>query len=207
MLLSITGSTSYSFWDPVTIDNIDQQVQKMVDDIHGPPPKVLDINNDEPQVCARATWPSYTDLVLGHSGDYNLTAQTHEVRAVVRKALPFLLGKLSFVDFYPASTTRAAWHRVVLIAAASKLKKKGSQAAAVRFASVQDRLRDDENYCPILGKLVRQHNREPCLLTTDYNSSMRESLLSGTILNLTLSKLSSLTSTYVPAALRRWSGT
>jgi len=103
-------------------------------------------------------WPSYTDLVRGRSGDYNLTAQNHEVKVVIRKALPQLLGKLCFDDFYPASTTRAAWNKEVLITAAGKLKRKmaqNKQSAAAHYGRIRDRLRADDGYYPILGKLVR----------------------------------------------------
>ena len=96
-------------------------------------------------------------LVRGPSGEYNLTAQAHEVKAVVRTALPSILARLCYLDFYPSSTTRAAWHKRLLTAAAVQLMARsgqGNQSVAMRYSAVRDRLIADDHYSPILGRLV-----------------------------------------------------
>ena len=103
-------------------------------------------------------WPSHTDLVVGPSHEYTLGVQSHEVKAIVRKAIPFVLVNICFVEFFPSSTTRAAWSKKALIGAAKDLKTQSArinQAAALRYDAVMQRLMRDDDYYPVLGKLVR----------------------------------------------------
>jgi hypothetical protein len=108
-------------------------------------------------VQAPPAWASHTTLVRGPSGEYNLTAQSHEVKAIVRTALPSILARLCYLDFYPSSATRAAWHKRLLIAASVRLMARAAQTnqpVAARYGAVRERLQMDDNYSPILGRLV-----------------------------------------------------
>ena len=119
---------------------------------------LLNPNHDTPPQDAATDWPSYTTLFRGHSGEFKLTAQTHEVRAIVRLAIRSVLAKVCFLDFFPLSATRAAWHMKTLTAAAIRLRKTASQKNALvanRYEKLQERLRADEDYVPTLGKVVR----------------------------------------------------
>jgi hypothetical protein len=103
-------------------------------------------------------WECYTNLVRGPSGEINLTAQTHEVKIVVRLAIRAIMADLCFVDFYPSSTTRAAWHVKALTSAARTLQngaaQKKNERVAHHYKMVRERLKTDEDYVPVLGKIV-----------------------------------------------------
>lgn len=122
-----------------------------------PPLQVTD-NRDRDRSSCVVSWASHTTLVRGPGREINLTAQTHEVKAVVRLAIPAILTKVCFEDFYPSSTTRAAWHKKTLVAAARHLKRSAAEkinaGVARRYEAVQERLMGDEDYCPLLGRIV-----------------------------------------------------
>ena len=103
-------------------------------------------------------WPSYSQLIPGPSGRYNLTAQNHEVKSVVRKAIPLVLAKICFFDTFPSSDTQAAWSLQALASAARKIKRgvaQTSEDVARRYDVIRERLKRDEEYGPILIRLVR----------------------------------------------------
>ena len=107
---------------------------------------------------AGGLWPSYTHLIPGPSGKYGLTAQNHEVKCVVRKAIPLVLAKICFVNTFPSSDTQAAWSLQALASAARKIKRdviRTSEDVAMRYDVIRDRLKRDEEYSPILRRLVR----------------------------------------------------
>ena len=121
------------------------------------PLQVVD-NSDRDGSSRVRSWGSHTTLVRGPGRELNLTTQTHEVKAVVRIAIPNILRRVIFEDFYPSSTTRAAWHKKTMIAAACHLKRSaaqnGNESVARRYGAVEDRLKGDDDYCPTLGKIV-----------------------------------------------------
>jgi hypothetical protein len=103
-------------------------------------------------------WPSYTQLIPGPSNRYGLTAQNHEVKSVVRKAIPLVLAKICFVNTFPSSDTQAAWSLQALVSAARKIKRDVAQTSedvAMRYDVIRERLKGDEEYSPILCRLVR----------------------------------------------------
>jgi hypothetical protein len=64
-----------------------------------------DTHTKSKKACNNAQeWPSFTSLVLSRSGDVNLTTQSHEVKATVRKGIPHMLGQLFFIHCYPDHT-------------------------------------------------------------------------------------------------------
>ena len=106
----------------------------------------------------RRIWPSYTQLIPGASGRYGLTAQNHEVKCVVRKAIPIVQAKICFVDTFPSSDTQAAWSLRALASATRKIKRdvvQTSEDVAMRYDVIRERLKRDEEYGPILIRLVR----------------------------------------------------
>ena len=119
--------------------------------------RVADNKGDES--AQSHSWPSYTALVRGPGREINLTVQTHEVKIVVRHAIPAIITKLCFIDFYPSSTTRAAWHKKTLNSAASVMKhganRKNNAPIACRYEAIQERLKADDDYSSLLGKIVR----------------------------------------------------
>ena len=108
---------------------------------------------------AEHRWPSYTNLIWSSNGEVNLTSQTFEVKAVVRKAIPLILSNLIFVDGYPDQPTRSAWGKKALISAASDLKialGRNSQGAAAHYDELRRRLKRQDDYWPHLSRLVRE---------------------------------------------------
>ena len=154
-------------------------------------------------------WECYTNLVRGPSGEVNLTAQTHEVKIVVRLAIRAIMANLCFVDFYPSSATRAAWHAKALTSAARTLQngatQKKNERVAHHYKMVRERLKTDEDYVPVLGKIVcRLTSAQKALLIII--SSTAASLFFGTTSNRVPSKLLSPISSFALAVLTRWNG-
>ena len=98
------------------------------------PSKLVDSNVlGQGQGDAVEKWPSYTYLIWSSNGEVNLTSQTFEVKAVVRKVIPLMLVRLMSKDGYPDQPTRSAWAKKALITAANDIKiglEQNSQAAA-----------------------------------------------------------------------------
>jgi hypothetical protein len=116
---------------------------------------LLDADNDVPsQDLGSTIWPVYASLVRTRSGAVNLTAQPHEVKVVVRKAIPGVFTKLCFFDFYPDSTVRAVWNKKALLRASKELKDNNGLVAH-RYEKLRQRLKEDEDFSPTLGRIVR----------------------------------------------------
>ena len=112
-----------------------------------------------------APWPFYTQLIQGPSGKYGLTVQNHEVKSVVRKAIPLVLANICFVNTFPSSVTQAAWSLQSLVSAARKIKRdvaQSSEHVAMRYDAIKERLKNDEEYSPILSRLVRCTRHPVC---------------------------------------------
>jgi hypothetical protein len=122
--------------------------------------KLKKANNDTQE------WPSFTSLVLSRSGDVNLTAQSHEVKATIRKGIPHMLGQLFFIHGYPDHPTRLAWAKKALIAAAGDLRSpsslQASQTASNRYLTISKRFDEDEDYWRALARLVRHSTLSLC---------------------------------------------
>ena len=96
------------------------------------------------------------NLIYSASGDVNLTAQLHEIKVIVRKAITLMTANLIFIDGYPDSPTQAAWAQKVLISAANtfKLSNANSQRVVARYDSIMLCLRQDLVYLSALSRLV-----------------------------------------------------
>ena len=102
-------------------------------------------------------WPSYTYLLWSSNGEVNLTAQTFEVKIVVRKAIPLMIANVIFVDGYPDQPTRSAWSKKALVSAAGDTKtaaERNSQSAATHYDAIRRRLKREDDYWRALAKLV-----------------------------------------------------
>ena len=108
---------------------------------------------------AAISWPSHTNLIQGPSGKYGLTVQNHEVKVVIRKAIPQVLFRIAFINFFPSSDTQEAWSRKALITSARSIAQQmapSSNSVAMRYDAVKQRLKKDDEYAPILSRLVRR---------------------------------------------------
>lgn len=184
---------------------ITQVPSQQVNAVHkdSPHTELKAVLNADDEVLVSTDWPSYASLVRGHSGEVNLTAQPHEVKAVVRKAIPSIITNICFFDFYPKSTVRAVWHKKALLQAAKELKAKNAPAAH-RYDKIRQRLKVDEDYSPILGKIVGTQLLNRTWLIS--SSSMGVSLFFGTISNHLPSKLLFPNSSFMLAVLTKWAG-
>jgi hypothetical protein len=134
----------------------------------------------------QTSWPSYTSLTLIDKGEINLTAQGIEIKIVVWAGILQMLSTVVFVDLYPDHLTQLAWGRKILVKCASTFQhkyRKHSEMTAQHYATVKDRLRQDDDFSRHLTKVVRGHILPLHVIPNIYDShcsSTVESVVSET---------------------------
>ena len=110
-------------------------------------------------------WPWYTDLIKGRKREILLSIQTHEVKAVVRKAMHLIEAQFRFENAFPSLEDRISWYYTELHDACAALETTSRGVVNVKYEVLCKRIVADEKYVSNLSTLVRLSSLVLAMLT------------------------------------------
>jgi hypothetical protein len=99
-------------------------------------------------------WPWYTNLLKGCKREILLSVQTHEVKAVVRKAMNLIEGRFQFKNAFPSLEDRISWYYTEVHDACASLEAMSRGVVKFKYDSFRERVVADEKYVNDLSMLV-----------------------------------------------------
>ncbi|KAF8327511.1 hypothetical protein F5887DRAFT_924746 [Amanita rubescens] len=100
-------------------------------------------------------WPSYTDLVKSaKSKELSLSAQSYELRLVIRKAMHIIEGRVRFHNSFPDIGERSKWNRSCLQKAAQNVRQWSQGDVKIRYSKFYERFASDDEYVNEMSTLL-----------------------------------------------------
>jgi hypothetical protein len=110
-------------------------------------------------------WPWYTNLIKGRKREILLSIQTHEVKAVVRKAMHLIEARFRFENPFPGQEDRISWYYTELHDACAALESTSRGVVKFKYDDLRKRVVADEKYVNDLSTLVRSSSLALVMLT------------------------------------------